>query len=209
MEIESGGAAAPPDIHLKLATEFYDAGDYGSAATFFDRAGQGPFDDEQVHFRRGYAYSETEQYQKAIREYQTYLTKVQSPRPRAVALTNLGIVAEDLRRGDEAVAYYQKAIHADPTYSTPLNNLAYLYAERGQRLDEALQLADRALIREPKSALIKDTKGWVLYKLGRYDQAVPVLREAAALAPDQDVIRTHLQLAEKAVRAAPSRPTLR
>lgn len=200
IEIEAGGAVAPSDIPLKLATVFYDAGDFGAAAAFFDRAGNGPFSDAQVHFRRGFAYSQTEQREKAIREYQTYLTKVESPRARAVTLTNLGLVAEDRRRGDEAVAYYQKAIKADPTYAIAMNNLAYLSAERGDRMNEALRLADRALELEPKNPLIKDTKGWLLYKLGRYAEAVPILREAAALAPDEAVIRSHLQIAEKAAQ---------
>jgi len=203
MEIESGGAAAPPDIQLKFAAAFYEAGDYGSAAAFFDKVGSGPFDNDEVYFRRGFAYSQTAQYQKATKDYETYLTKVEARRPRAVTLTNLGIVAEDLQRREQAAAYYQKAIQADPSYPISMNNLAYLYAERGERLNEALVLANRALEKEPRNPLMKDTRGWILYKLGRHDEAIPVLKEAAALAPNETVIRKHLQIVEQAAQALP------
>ena len=59
-----------------------------------------------------------------------------------------------------------------PDFSPALNGLAYRFAMDGVQLDRALDLVDRALEQEPDSAAYLDTKGWILYKLGRFDEAI-------------------------------------
>lgn len=83
--------------------------------------------------------------------------------------------------------------------------LAYLYAERGIKLEEALSLVNTALKLEEKEKekdnlpLVKDTKAWVLYKMGRTDEALLLLKNAAASAPDAPDIRKHLQIIQQSV----------
>lgn len=78
-----------------------------------------------------------------------------------------------------------------------LNHLAYTYAEAGENLDEALEMAVKAvdvLIQEHGSAegATLDTLGWVYYKLGQYDQARTVLEQAVEKTPDDLHIQEHL-----------------
>ena len=49
------------------------------------------------------------------------------------------------------------------------NNLAWMYAESGENLDRALQLAQAATRRLPKSPAVQDTLGWVYYEKGAGD----------------------------------------
>lgn len=80
----------------------------------------------------------------------------------------------------EAEAAYRRAIAADPHNAQAYNNLAYLLAESGTRLDEAVHLARQALVLEPANPLVLDTLGFSLYQQGSYRDAADVLERARA-----------------------------
>jgi Flp pilus assembly protein TadD len=73
-----------------------------------------------------------------------------------------------------------------------INDLAYLYAETGQKLDLALELARGLLDRYGANAVIQDTAGWVLYHRGQYAEALGHLQQARQLAPANSGIEFHL-----------------
>lgn len=89
------------------------------------------------------------------------------------ALRNLGYLYENGLgvEQDPAIAedWYRRAI--DLGYPGAMNNLAWMLATRNERLDEALELAQRAVELHPTPAFI-DTLGFVRYQRGEYDQAV-------------------------------------
>ena len=78
-------------------------------------------------------------------------------------------------------------IAADPNNTTALNALGYTLANRTQRYDEALQLISRALELQPNEPAILDSMGWVLYRMGNYDEAIEYLTRAYADFPDGEV----------------------
>jgi tetratricopeptide (TPR) repeat protein len=80
-----------------------------------------------------------------------------------------------------------------------LNNLAYVYALRGEKLDKALSYADQAIKLGDESPQALDTKGWVLYKMGNLAQGLDFLRQAQAKAPADPVIRGHFEEAQKMI----------
>ena len=65
--------------------------------------------------------------------------------------------------------------------------LGYTLADRTTRYQEALELIDRARTAEPDNAAIIDSYGWVLYRLGRKDDALTELRRAFALQKDPEI----------------------
>ncbi len=67
---------------------------------------------------------------------------------------------------DEARKLYEHALSLDPQMPVAANNLAWDYAERGQNLDVALNLAQTAKAKLPNTAAVSDTLGWVYYKKG-------------------------------------------
>jgi tetratricopeptide (TPR) repeat protein len=75
----------------------------------------------------------------------------------------------------------------DPENATALNALGYTLADRTNRFDEAYDLIDRALVLSPEEPAILDSMGWVLYRLGRIDEALEYLSRAYALFPDPEV----------------------
>jgi len=73
------------------------------------------------------------------------------------------------------------------------NDLGYLWADRGANLGRAETLVRRALRASPKQPSYLDSLGWVMYKQGRFQDAVVTLEEATHLAPKLDpVLWDHL-----------------
>jgi tetratricopeptide (TPR) repeat protein len=100
---------------------------------------------------------------------------------------------------DQKRKYYLRALEEDPNNASANNGLAYDYAERGERLDKALALVDRALSRAPNDAEAMDTKGWVLFKLKRYREALPLIERAVRELPDRREHHDHLAAVKRAL----------
>ena len=97
------------------------------------------------------------------------------------------------RRDDipRAEADFRRILVAEPDNVTALNALGYTLADRTTRFAEALELIDRARAAEPDSAAIIDSYGWVLYRLGRKEEALVELRRAFSMQKDPE-IASHL-----------------
>ena len=68
-----------------------------------------------------------------------------------------------------------------------LNALGYTLADRTERYDEALALITQALELGPDNFYILDSMGWVLYRLGRLEEAVEFLEKAREIRSDPEV----------------------
>lgn len=75
----------------------------------------------------------------------------------------------------------------DPNNVHALNGLGYFLAIRTERYNEAYQLIKKALSLKPSDAAIIDSMGWVVFKMGRIDEAITHLEKAFALLPDPEV----------------------
>lgn len=93
------------------------------------------------------------------------------------------------RRDDvpRAEADLRKILVTEPENVAALNALGYTLADRTPRYQEALELIDRARVAEPDNAAIVDSYGWVLYRLGRNEEALVQLRRAWTLAKDPEI----------------------
>ncbi|MFC5569963.1 tetratricopeptide repeat protein [Lysobacter yangpyeongensis] len=93
------------------------------------------------------------------------------------------------RRDDiaRAEADFRKILVADPDSTAALNALGYTLADRTTRYQEALELIDRARAAEPDNAAIIDSYGWVLYRIGRKQEALTELRRAFSLQKDPEI----------------------
>lgn len=81
----------------------------------------------------------------------------------------------------------RRILQDEPDNAMVLNALGYTLADRNEKLNEALQLIERAAALEPDDPAIIDSLGWVHYRLGNLDQAETYLRQAYAQYPDHEV----------------------
>ncbi len=81
----------------------------------------------------------------------------------------------DHEKSDEA---YDNVLKINPDNDYVLNNYAYFLSLRNEKLDKAAKMAKRATELRPDSPSNQDTYGWVLYKLGYYDEALQWIEKA-------------------------------
>ncbi|KAG3292212.1 transmembrane and tetratricopeptide repeat containing 1 [Ictidomys tridecemlineatus] len=103
---------------------------------------------------------------------------------------NYGVFLVDSGSPEKAVAHYQQAIRLSPSHHVAMVNLGRLYRSLGENsmaeewYKRALQVARKAEILSPLGALY--------YNTGRYEEALQIYREAAALQPSQRELRLAL-----------------
>jgi len=78
-------------------------------------------------------------------------------------------------------------LESEPDNAQALNALGYTLADRTDRFQEAHELIARALELSPNDFYILDSMGWVLYRLGRLEEALPHLRKAREIRNDPEV----------------------
>ena len=88
---------------------------------------------------------------------------------------------------------FETCLNLDPEYADALNYLAYLWAVRSIRLDDALRHIQTALSLDPENAAYLDTLGWIYHQMGRFDEALDLLRQADRLQPNDPEIRDHIE----------------
>ncbi|CUH49405.1 tetratricopeptide repeat protein [Ruegeria atlantica] len=103
-----------------------------------------------------------------------------------------GISHERLKHWEAAEADFRRALELNPDQPQVLNYLGYSLVERQEKLDEALNMIERAVAARPDSGYIVDSLGWVLFRLGRYDEAVAHMERAVELMPVDPVVNDHL-----------------
>lgn len=97
------------------------------------------------------------------------------------------MTAGQLGRTEQMEADLQRVLALDPDDTAALNALGYTWADRGAHLEQAHDMIARALAAEPDDPAILDSMGWVLYRLGRPEEALPYLRRAYQQQPDAEV----------------------
>jgi len=140
---------------------------------------------EQAWLIEGQMLAESGDNQQALEVLSEALTQLPGSSAllyaRAMAAVNqeqLALAEQDLRT----------IIQSDPENAVALNALGYTLSDTTDRQREALRLIETALALEPENPAILDSMGWVLFKLGRAEEGLPYLREAAEAEPHPEIV---------------------
>lgn len=87
---------------------------------------------------------------------------------------------------------FRAALAQRPDQPQVLNYLGYSLVERGENLDEALDMIERAVRAAPDSGAITDSLAWALFRLGRYQEAIGPMERAVELEPADPIVSDHL-----------------
>ena len=90
-------------------------------------------------------------------------------------------------RLDDSISQYRAAVEKFRESATSLNALGYTLADRTDQYVEAEKLIRKALEYQPDNPAIIDSMGWVLYRLGKNEEALVELEKAYAGFPDPEV----------------------
>ena len=92
----------------------------------------------------------------------------------------LGDTYHDLGALDACMQAYDSALVYDDANIGVLNNYAYYLALEGKELDRALEMSYKTIVKEPDNPTYLDTYAWVLFKLGRYEEAKAYVEKLVA-----------------------------
>lgn len=135
----------------------------------------------RLEYLSGVARSQLKRFDQALEAYsaaETLGATNQPPLTDHRFYFQVGALLE--RKGDEArcIEYLEKSLELKPDYDEALNHLGYLWAEKGKNLPRARAMIEQALQAEPENPAYMDSMGWVLFKLGRYPEALEWLTRA-------------------------------
>lgn len=135
----------------------------------------------------------TSQFDEAFAAYTTAL-ELYDPRDpvRWRVLYTRAITAHAQDNWPTAEADFRAALELRPDQPQVLNYLGYSLVERGEKLDEALQMIETAVAGQPDNGAIVDSLGWVLFQLGRYEESVVHMERAASLEAVDPIVNDHL-----------------
>lgn len=110
-------------------------------------------------------------------------------------LLQLGLLMDGTGRRDQAKPIYEQILRLQPDHPVALNNLAFINAEEGRNLDEALTMAQRARAEVPGDVNIADTLGWIYIKKNLTEDALGIFRDIVKREPNNPTFHYHFALA--------------
>jgi tetratricopeptide (TPR) repeat protein len=113
------------------------------------------------------------------------------PRPGIM----LPFLLESENRAQEAKQVARRALAARPKDPIAMNNLAYLLAETGDSLDEAVKLSHEAVKQAPNNPIFLDTLGFVYLKRDQNDDALDIFDHLIRRYPDDPACAYHTAMA--------------
>jgi tetratricopeptide (TPR) repeat protein len=175
--------------YLFLALAQIETEKPSTALTTLDRARQKFAPSFDLEFYTGLAFSREKAYAEAFRHFLEAENIAKRDDPQLLRegfYLEMGSTCE--RKGDYAQAeeYFQKCLSIAPDFSQAMNYLGYMWAEHGEKLDQARELIEKAVKAEPKNAAYLDSLAWVLYKQKQAQAALPYALKAAELSEKPD-----------------------
>jgi tetratricopeptide (TPR) repeat protein len=113
------------------------------------------------------------------------------------SLLQLGLLLEGTGKRDQAKPIWEQILKIQPDHPVALNNLAFIKAEEGVDLDQALTMAQRARQKSPASDDIADTLGWIYIKKNLTEDAVRVFKDLVVKDPTNYSFHLHYAMALK------------
>lgn len=185
-----------PDYHaaeLGRAEALRRAAKPDAAAEVLEQLARSHPDLADVHSALGDLLRQEERYAEAVHALDAAVALMAPDAPgRWYLYYARGICHERLKNWEDAEADFRAALELNPDQPSVLNYLGYSLVEKRTNLDEALDMIKRAVAARPDSGYIVDSLGWVLYRLGRHEEAVAHMEKAVELMPVDPVVNDHL-----------------
>ncbi len=143
-----------------------------------------PGETQRMYLVEGEILSQIDWNEQAFQLYSEYL----GSQPDDVEILYArALVAERLDRLQQAEKDFRHVLKLEPDNARALNALGYTLADRTDRYQEALGYVQKALAQTPDDPAVIDSMGWVLYRLGRLQEAREYLQKAYDMTKDSEI----------------------
>jgi len=188
-----------PESHFYLAWTSEMAGRTDEALTAAKKAAELDPDSPRFKSRVPWVLYHAKRYDEAEKQYLKLLKEFDSDhrtagvreamREARFVLSNICVHQDRIADAEE---WLEQVLDEYPENIGAMNDLGYLWADEGKHLQRAYGMIQKAVEAEPDNVAYLDSLGWVLYRLGRYEDAVRELEKAAASDDPDGVILDHL-----------------
>ena len=192
IQLDLAKAPARTPVQMMLANAYVVAGQADSAIHTLEQLRAAHPDLPQVPMRLGQIEGGKGNLEAALAHFQKARQLAPQSTEPALAVAE---TEERLGRNDSARQDYQAVLKTDPSNLVALNNLAYLTADQGGNLDDALRMITTASQKVPKQPNLSDTLGYVYLKQKKVSSALQVFGDLAQHYPSNATFRFHHALA--------------
>jgi len=140
-----------------------------------------------LYFQEAWIHYHSKNWEKAIELFEGVIKKFPKEqrivRSSQLSLSNIHVQRGDMKKGE---AVLEQVFASNPDDIQVNNDLGYLYADQGKKLEQAEKMIRKALKAEPENAAYLDSMGWVLYRLEKFAEAAKYLEQATQLESGSD-----------------------
>ena len=164
-------------------------GEESSMATLDSAYDACPNDSLEAVFYKGMLLGRRDKFAEAIAYYERVLTV--HPDDYETNF-NLAAAYERSAQYSKAEEIFEELLKQSPDDPVVLNYLGYMYADQGIKLKEAEKLIAKALKISPDNGAYLDSYAWVMYKLGKYKEALDYQIRALEAQGDDAILLEHM-----------------
>ena len=137
-------------------------------------------------------YKRSNQFKKSIKYYSEILKKInENSEAYADVLYQRGISYERLSDNESSDKDLLKSLSIKPEDPHVLNYLGYGWLERGYKIQDAIDMLDKAYNKKKNDPFIIDSVGWGYYLIGDFVNAETFLRKAIQIMPKDPIVNDH------------------
>ena len=138
----------------------------------------------RIYLTEGELLRTSKRYEKAMEVYNTALGIIPE---NTDLLCARALTAERIGRVDILERDIKTILKTQPDNGHALNALGFTLADQTERYEEAYGYLKRAIEILPDDPAVIDSLGWVNYRLGRFDEAIRLLRKALSRFDDGEI----------------------
>ncbi len=137
-------------------------------------------------------YKKSKKYNEAIKFYSLILNNLgENSELRSDILYRRGGSYERLKDFENADMDLLDSLKIKPDDAYILNYLAYSWLERNYKIDEAIQMLEKAYASKSNDPYIIDSIGWAYFLINDFTKAEKFLRRAVELMPEDPIVNDH------------------
>ena len=174
---------------ILLAQNYYQLDSLKAAENILRELYPGRIGNPEINYLLGLVIKKQKRNNEAVPFFQRVL---KSKPDDGDAINMLAETYADSRLYAQSDSLYEKALQHAKNKPFLQNNYSYNLAERGENLEYANSLIDRALQDDPDNGAFLDTKGWILFKMGRYEKAIDYLLKSLQVKDKDADVYEHL-----------------
>ncbi|MGA7158293.1 MAG: tetratricopeptide repeat protein [Acidobacteriaceae bacterium] len=195
LQASAAAAKAMPtdhDVQLTYSLQLADAGKLDEAQKLALAQLTGTADDREVYFDLAEMDVRAKKWKDASHAFDQASTLATKPDDKVILYYYRGDAALREKLYDEAELDFRKGLAIDPDNASIENDLGYMYADRGIKLDEAIAMLKKAVDSDPQNYAFLDSLAWAYYKQGQYAMAEDYERKASQRMPNDPTLLDHL-----------------